>query len=45
MDRADSKGLNEWERQALELAEERSNLAYGRAISVQLAAATNGLSR
>jgi len=27
VDWADSKGLNEWERQALELAEERSNLA------------------
>jgi len=27
VDWADAKGLNEWERQALELAEERSQLA------------------
>ena len=30
VDWADSKGLNEWERQALELAGERSTLGTGR---------------
>jgi hypothetical protein len=29
VDWADSKGLNQWERKALELSEERSKLGYG----------------
>jgi hypothetical protein len=33
IDWTDSKGLNEWERKALELSEERSKLPYGSALS------------
>ena len=42
VDWADSRGLNQWERTALELSEERSKLAYGIG-TIRAPRVTNGL--